>query len=138
MGALLTFNGAVEWDPAVQAFFDGRPRELVAIARHWFAQMRDCGPDVRELFHDGWPVACVDSAPFGYVNIAKAHVSVGFFHGASLRDPASLLEGTGRFMRHVKLRPKSTIDAARLEGLIAAAYRDIKARLKVEANRRPT
>ena len=138
MGALLTFNGAVEWDPAVQAFFDGRPPEPVAIARHWFAQMRDCGPDVRELFHDGWPVACVDSAPFGYVSIAKAHVSVGFFHGASLRDPAGLLEGTGRFMRHVKLRPKSTIDAARLEGLIAAAYRDIKARLRAESKPGPT
>ena len=133
MGGLLTFTGSVEWDPAVQAFFDGRPAELVAVARHWFAQMRDCGPDVKELFHDGCPVALVDDAPFGYVNIAKAHVSVGFFHGDSLRDPAHLLEGTGRFMRHVKLKPKSTVDAAALDALIAAAYRDIKARLKAGA-----
>ena len=133
MGGLLTFTGAVEWDPAVQAFFDGRPAELVAMARHWFAEMRDCGPDVRELFHDGCPVVCVQDAPFGYVNIAKAHVSVGFFHGDALRDPAHLLEGTGRFMRHLKLEPKSTIDASALEALIAAAYRDIKARLKAEA-----
>jgi hypothetical protein len=132
MSALLTFNGAVEWDPAVQAYFDGRPAEPVAIARHWFAQMRGCGPDVRELLHDGWPVVCVDSAPFGYVNIAKAHVGVGFFHGASLPDPAGLLEGTGRFMRHVKVKPKSAIDEARLEALIAAAYRDIQARLTAE------
>jgi hypothetical protein len=130
MGGLLTFTGAVEWDPAVQAFFDGRPAEFVTIARHWFGVMRDCGPDVRELFHDGCPVVCVADAPFGYVNIAKAHVSVGFFHGDALRDPQRLLEGTGKFMRHVKLTPKHTIDAAALNALIAAAYRDINARLK--------
>lgn len=130
MAALLTFTGSMDWDPAIQAFFDGRPAELVAIARHWFTQMRASGPDVKELFHDGCAVALVDDAPFAQVGIAKAHVNVGFFQGASLRDPKGLLEGTGRFMRHVKLTPKSTIDSAALEALIAAAYRDIKARLK--------
>ncbi len=130
MPSLLTFTGAMEWDPAIQAYFDGRPPELVAIARHWFTQMRGCGPDVRELFHDGSAVVLVDDAPFAYVGIFSSHVSVGFFHGASLRDPAGLLEGEGRFMRHVKLKPKSTIDAAALDALITAAYRDIKARLK--------
>ena len=130
MPALLTFTGAMEWDPAIQAFFDGRPPELVAIARHWFTEMRGCGPDVRELFHDGCPVVLVDGAPFAYVGIFRAHVSVGFFQGASLRDPAGLLEGSGRFMRHVKLRPKSAIDAAALDALITAAYRDIKSRVK--------
>jgi hypothetical protein len=127
--ALLTFTGSMEWDPAIAAFFDGRPDELVAIARHWFTQMRGCGPDVRELFHDGCPVVLVDGAPFAQVSIAKAHVSVCFFQGASLRDPAGLLEGEGRFMRHVKLTPRSKIKAAALEALIAAAYRDIKTRL---------
>jgi hypothetical protein len=93
--------------------------------------MRVCGADVRELMHDGCPVACVEDAPFGYVNAFKAHVNVGFFHGAALRDPAGLLEGTGKYMRHVKLRPGITLDASSLEALITAAYLDIKARLKV-------
>jgi hypothetical protein len=128
--ALQTFTGGLEWDPAIQAYFDGRPPELVAIARRWFTQMRGCGPDVRELFHDGCAVVLVDDAPFAQVGIFKSHVNVGFFHGAALRDPAGLLEGTGRFMRHVKLTPKSAVDAAALDALIAAAYRDIKARLK--------
>jgi hypothetical protein len=130
VAALLTFSGAMEWDPAIQAFFDGRPAELVMIARHWWQQMRGCGPDVLELFHDGCPVALVDDAPFAYVAILKAHVNVGFFQGVSLRDPQGLLQGTGRFMRHVKLTPKSSPDAAALEALILAAYRDIKAKLK--------
>ena len=130
MAALLTFSGAREWDPAIAAYFDGRPAELVAIGRRWFARMRDCGPDVRELFHDGWATVCVDDAPFAYVSVAKAHVNVGFFHGDALRDPKRLLEGTGRFMRHVKLKPSSQVAEAALTALIAAAYRDIQARLK--------
>ncbi|HUQ53797.1 MAG TPA: DUF1801 domain-containing protein [Gammaproteobacteria bacterium] len=130
MPALLTFTGAMEWDPAIAAYFDGRPAELVAIARPWFAEMRGCGPDVRELFHDGCAVVCVEDAPFAYVNVLKAHVNVGFFHGDALRDPQQLLQGTGRFMRHVKLEPKSPVAEQALSALIAAAYRDIKARLK--------
>jgi len=40
--------------------------------------------------HDGYPVACVDDAPFGYVNVFKAHINVGFFFGAQLEDPTGL------------------------------------------------
>jgi hypothetical protein len=90
--------------------------------------MRGCGADVRELLHDGCPVACVGDAPFGYVNAFKAHANVGFFHGASLADPASLLEGAGKRMRHVKLRPGEELDADALSDLIAEAYRDIQQR----------
>jgi len=91
--------------------------------------MRQCGDDVRELMHDGCPVACVEDAPFGYVNSFKTHVNVGFFHGAVLEDPAGLLQGTGKRMRHVKLKPDREVSAAALSDLIAAAYLDIKVRL---------
>lgn len=127
---LLTFNGAVERDPAIHRWLDARPGELGVIARRWFAAMRRCGSDVRELMHDGCPTVTVADAPFAYVNAFKAHVNVGFFQGASLADPAVLLEGAGKFMRHVKLRPGSNIDASALEALITAAHRDIVARLR--------
>lgn len=91
--------------------------------------MRQCGDDVRELVHDGCPVACVEDAPFGYVNAFRAHVNVGFFQGASLPDPAGLLEGEGKYMRHVKIRPGTAFDAASLAALITAAYRDIGMKL---------
>ena len=93
--------------------------------------MRDCGSDVRELMHDGCPTVCVEDAPFAYTSVFKAHVNVGFFHGASLPDPARLLEGDGKHMRHVKLKPGLTTDASALDALVAVAYLDIKARLKV-------
>jgi hypothetical protein len=92
--------------------------------------MRQCGDDVRELMHDGCPTACIDDAAFGYVNAFKDHVNVGFFYGALLEDPARLLEGTGKRMRHVKLRPGEDVDAAALSNLIDVAYADIRARLR--------
>src|SRR5262249_36119857 len=128
---ILRFSGALERDPAIDTWLSERPGELRSIARTWFTRMRGCGGDVRELMHDGCPVACVEDAPFGYVNVFKAHVNVGFFHGAALPDPVGLLEGNGIRMRHVKLKTGSTLDASSLEALIAAAYLDIKARLKV-------
>lgn len=108
------------------------PGKLGAIAQRWFEVMRGCGDDVRELLHDGHPTACVADAAFAYVNAFKAHVNVGFFRGAELADPEHLLEGTGKFMRHVKLWPGSHFNATALRKLIEAAYTDMKRRLKAE------
>jgi hypothetical protein len=103
--------------------------ELRRMAQPWFERMRSCGPDVRELLHDGHPAACVEDAAFAYVNTFRAHVNVGFFHGAALDDRAGLLEGSGKRMRHVKLRWGQPVDAAALTELIGAAYQDMQRRL---------
>jgi hypothetical protein len=126
---IFRLSGGVETDPAVDNWFAEGPIELRSIAQKWFARMRQCGPEVRELMHDGCPMACVEDAPFGYVNSFKSHVNVGFFYGAALEDPAGLLEGSGKFMRHVKLKPGLEFDTAALCGLIEAAYLDIGTRL---------
>jgi len=128
MQGMLWFDGAVKRDPAIDRWLNDRAPELGAIASTWFRLMRECGDDVRELVHDGCPVACVGDLPFGYVNVFKAHVNVGFFLGADLDDPAGLLQGTGRRMRHVKVRPGVSFDSAALSALIRAAYADIKSR----------
>ena len=131
MNDLLRFNNAARRDPRIEAWFSDFADPLRLMTRAWFERMRDCGADVRELLHDGCPVACVDDAPFGYVNAFKAHASVGLFHGAMLADPAGLLEGNGKRMRHVKLRPGKELDFEALSGLIAAAHHDIRQRLGV-------
>lgn len=127
---LLRFNGAVERDPAIDAWMKRQSGELGAMAREWFEMMRKCGDEVRELLHDGCPVACLGDAPFGYVNVFRSHVNVGFFHGAALADPARLLQGSGKRMRHVKLRPGMGTNAAALGRLIETAYADIKERVE--------
>ena len=117
---LLRFNGAVERDPAIGAWMKKHNRELGVLAYRWFEEMRRCGDEVRELLHDGCPVACLGDAPFGYVNVFTSHINVGFFHGAPLPDQAGLLQGTRKFMRHVKLRPGTITNAAALSRLIDA------------------
>ena len=127
---LLRFNGAVERDPAIDSWMKEHTGELGSIAHRWFEVMRNCGDEVRELLHDGCPVACFGDAPFGYVNVFRSHVNVGFFRGAALPDPAQLLQGAGKMMRHVKLRPGTTTNTAALRRLIEAAYSDITSRVE--------
>jgi len=129
MSGLFRFLSAVRRDPGVEAWFSQPDRELRLVVQPWFEQMRACGPDVRELLQDGCPTACVEDAAFGYVNAFAGHASVGFFWGAELADPAGLLEGAGKRMRHVKLYWGREVDVEALGALIAAAYRDMRARL---------
>ncbi len=132
MNQLLRFPSSVKRDPAIEAWMNEHSGELGAIAQHWFEVMRHCGDDVRELLHDGHPTACVADAAFAYVNAFKAHVNVGFFRGAEIADPDGLLEGTGKFMRHVKLGPERDVDTPALIKLIETAYTDMKWRLNAE------
>lgn len=129
---LFRFPTAIKRDPAVELWMREHPGELGAIAQRWFEVMRNCGDDVRELLHDGHPTACAGEVAFGYVNAFTSHVNVGFFRGAELADPEQLLEGAGKFMRHVKLRPETEVNATALRKLIESAYADMKRRLKPE------
>ncbi len=132
MTRLLRFPGGTRRDPAIEAWMNQRSGELAQLARRWFEVIRSCGDDVLELLHDGHPTACIADAAFAYVNAFKAHVNVGFFRGADLPDPEHLLEGTGKFMRHVKLFPGRPIDKDALKRLIEAAYCDMKSRVQMK------
>jgi hypothetical protein len=132
LSELFRFPTAVKRDPAIEVWMQEHADELGAIARRWFEVMRSCGDDVRELLHDGHPTACVGDAAFAYVNAFKAHVNVGLFRGTELADPKGLLEGTGKFMRHVKLSPTRDLDSAALTKLIEIAYADMQRRMSAE------
>ncbi len=128
--ALFLLPGAQRDDPQVQSWFRGGEGPLRLMAQHWFAVMRDGGPDVHEIMHDGCPTACIGQAAFAYVGAFRAHVSIGFFQGATLPDPASLLEGAGKRMRHVKLPAGKTIHEAALRELIHQACLDMRRRVQ--------
>ena len=132
MSQLFRLPSSVKQDPSIDVWMKEHAGELGEIAKHWFGVMRSCGDDVREVLHDGHPTACVADAAFAYVNAFKAHVNVGFFRGAEIADPDRLLEGTGKFMRHVKLGPAHGLDAAALSRLIVTAYADMKSRVQAE------
>lgn len=132
MRRLFRLRDTAKRHASVALWFDNHQGPPGAIARRWFEALRQCGDDVREVLHDGQPTVCVDGAAFAYVDAFTAHANVGFFQGAELPDPEGLLEGTGKFMRHVKLRPQLVVDAGALLALIDAAYADVKERLTTE------
>ncbi|MCC7267469.1 MAG: DUF1801 domain-containing protein [Caulobacteraceae bacterium] len=129
MSPVFHFPSAVRRDAGVDAWFARPDHELRRIVQPWFEAMRDCGEDVRELLHDGRPTACAGDGAFAYVDAFSAHASIGFFFGADLADPAGLLEGAGKRVRHVKLRWGQPADEAAIGGLIAAAYADMRRRV---------
>ena len=126
---LFRLTKAVDYLPEIDEWLSNEPHELYSLAWQWFTKFRQCGDDVSEILHDGFPIACVNDAAFGYVNVFRRHVNVGFFTGAFLQDPHKLLEGSGKRMRHVKLMPGNDIDTKALAALIEEAYLDIKARI---------
>jgi hypothetical protein len=126
--ALFTLSGAVRRDPAVEFWWDVLD-PMRAMVRPWFEYIRSQGEDVRECLHDHMPTACVETAAFAYVNAFNAHAAIGFFHGSALPDPQRLLEGTGKRMRHVKLKPDMELDENALRSLIEAAHADARSRI---------
>ena len=117
MDKLFRLSLGMRRDPTVEAWLAKQPGALGDIARTWFSRIRASGLDVLEMMHDGCPVA-------------KAHANVGFFLGADLQDPAHLLAGTGKRMRHVKVTPGEPLDTKALSALVQNAYDDVKARLR--------
>lgn len=129
MTRIFRLAGAVRRDPDVEHWFVAENEMMRHIAQRWFELLRACGPDVAELLHDGQPTACVGDAAFAYVGAFTHHLNIGFFQGATLPDPAGLLIGTGKYMRHIKLFPDKPVNAPAIEALINAAYQDIVQRL---------
>ena len=73
--------------------------------------------------------------PIAYVYSAPDHVHFGFVCGSLLEDPLGLLEGEGAYIRHVKVRTRTDIDARALAALLRQALRWDRA--AAVATRRP-
>src|ERR1700733_8492234 len=58
---------------------------------------------------------------YAYIGVQGSHVNLGFYHGASLPDPKGLLEGTGKELRHVKLRDVAAAKSDAVTALLREA-----------------
>lgn len=129
MTKLLKYYGSDLQDIHVNDWLAEKPEALRPVAQKWFTAIENSGSETVCIFHDNYPIGCVDQAPFAYVNAFTSHVNLGFFYGATLPDPAGLLEGSGKHMRHIKLRPGEEPDEHALLNMIELAYADILQRL---------
>ena len=111
--------------------FDDSMAKTSASVRALACQLRelvtDVMPDVVEV---PWPkmrMASYGVGPkkntehFCYISVQKDDVNLGFYYGAELPDPEGLLQGTGKRLRHVKIRESKTIGSPALRQLLEVA-----------------
>ena len=80
-------------------------------------------PRLRETVKWGNGCWVGSNGPVAYVYSATAYVQFGFFGGSALKDPKGLLEGSGQYVRHVKVRSASGIDESAFAALLRQAAR---------------
>ena len=68
----------------------------------------------------GWGPKKMSEA-YAYLMPQKSYLNLGFYQGAVLSDPAVLLQGTGKALRHVKVWNRDAVAALALQDLILAA-----------------
>ena len=106
------------------AYLADQPRKNQTIIRALRRFVKRVAPDLRESVK--WGNGCWldgDDDPVSYVFSAEDHVQFGFFGGSALADPKGLLEGEGKYVRHVKLRKTADLDARALGALLRQASR---------------
>ena len=120
---MLEGASAKKW---IDACVDEKPAELAGIAEKLRKLVKKTVADTKESVNP-WKIPTFQSnGPMCFFMVGKKHVTFGFRRGTSLRDPAGLLEGTGKTLRHVKLRTVDDLGNPALRKLILAAARQNK------------
>jgi hypothetical protein len=105
------------------AYLKGENPELRKVARALRNFVKEIVPGVKETVN-AWGIPTFEAPnTFCFYMVGKNHVTFGFHFGTSLKDPERLLEGTGKNIRHVKLRTVAELEQKGLPGLVLAAAR---------------
>ena len=120
-----------ELPKAAQGTFDellaGVEPGLAAIARRLRAIIRAVDVSTVETVRLGDNAATYGVGPkkmtdgYAYIMPMRGYVNLGFYQGAMLADPKRLLEGTGKSLRHVKIRSLTDANRSPVRALVAAA-----------------
>lgn len=114
-------------DDIWQPIFGEISEDVAAIGVALRATIRAVHPDVTEVSYPGYDAVSYGIGPrkvkegYAYLMPQKDRVNLGFYQGASLIDPAGLLEGTGKALRHIKVRDAGMADSPALRDLLAQA-----------------
>jgi hypothetical protein len=107
----------------VDAYIRAKNPKLRPVAQGLRALVEKAAPKLKEGVN-AWGLPMFDSGgAFGYFTIGNNHVTFGLYSGASLDDPEMLLEGTGKNLRHVKLRTMEDLSRHGLQKLVKSAVR---------------
>lgn len=107
--------------------FGGVPDDLKAIALALRELIIQTDPDTVESPRPGDNALSYGVGPkkmiegYAYIAPQRGYVNLGFYHGAQLHDPLGMLEGTGKGLRHVKVRWLADVEKTGMQELVAAA-----------------
>lgn len=101
----------------------GQAAKNRAIIRALRRFVKRVAPELEESVKWGNGCWVKGKAPVVYVYSDRDHVQFGFFRGAALKDPKGLLQGAGQYVRHIKVRQPSDIDARAFAALLRQAAR---------------
>ncbi|MGH2501926.1 MAG: hypothetical protein ACRDID_05335 [Ktedonobacterales bacterium] len=126
-------------EAAIAAFLAGYPPQIAAICPRLRALVAQVAPGARETLvahhnHIAYSASGKPSERIAYICPLREWVRLGLDYGGALDDPAGLLEGEGKRLRHVKVRTLEQAEAAALAPLLAAGWAAGEATL---AKRRP-
>lgn len=109
---------------------EGTTAELRAIAERLRALIDELDPACVEVPRPGESAASYGVGPkkmseaYAYIMPQSSYVNLGFFYGTALPDPEGLLEGSGRTMRHVKIRSLEAAGQPAIRDLLRAALQE--------------
>jgi hypothetical protein len=128
----IRYPGAKRRDPAIDAYARSVEGPLGSTIIRLVSLVRSAVPGHDEVLFHGAPSFCIEGEPFCYLVGYPRHVNLGFCDGVALSDPAGLLRGRGKSMRHVRLAPEKPFPAAALAHLVAQSVRRVRARRKAD------
>lgn len=112
--------------PTVEEFFSSYSPDIQDIAMRARRLVLSVFPDAVEQAHTGYNMVIYGASPkttdmVFYISAHEGHANIGLF-GAGLPDPNGLMKGTGKHMRHVKLRKPEDVDNPHLRSLLETAF----------------
>ena len=102
-------------------YLSGQVRRNQDVIRALRTFVKRVAPQLQESVKWGNGCWVQGKVPVAYVYSALDHVQFGFFGGSSLKDPSGLLEGEGKYVRHIKVRRRSDIDEKKFGTLLRQA-----------------
>ena len=111
---------AVAW---IDDYVEKKGAKLLPVGKGLRRLMKKTVAGVKESVNP-WKIPTFESnGPMCFFMVGKNHVTFGFLRGTALVDPKGLLEGTGKSLRHVKLRTVEDLKKPELKKLIVEAVK---------------
>jgi hypothetical protein len=104
-------------------FVDGQTAANQAVVRELCKLVKRVARGLVETVKWGNGCWVKGKKPVAFAYGGPDHVQFGFFAGSKLKDPGKILEGSGAYVRHVKIRSRSDIDARALGALLRQAVK---------------